>query len=67
MKIRKINIEKFRQGFEKLINENRKSTKTEKFRQEPTMPLHDETEEGQPKVVRKPIFLSSYYTRPTSR
>lgn len=35
------------QTLERLINENRKNaqTETEQFRQEPTVPLHDESEE----------------------
>lgn len=39
------------------IDENKKNTQTEEFRQEPTMPLYEETEDGQSNVARKPILV----------
>lgn len=34
-----------------------KYSDTKKFRQDPTVPAHKETEEGWPKVVRKPTLV----------
>lgn len=47
------------QALEILLNENSKytQTQTEKFRQEPTVPLHAETEEGRRKGMREPNLV----------
>lgn len=43
------------QALERFTNENKKNTQkeTEEFRQEPAVPMHEEIEEGCPKVLRK--------------
>lgn len=47
------------QASERLLNENKKNTQTQtvEFRQEPIMPLPDETEEERPKGIRKPMLI----------
>lgn len=43
------------QSLERMTNETKKHihTETEEFKAEPTTPLHNETEEEQPKIIRK--------------
>jgi hypothetical protein len=43
----------------RLINENKKNTQiqTKEFSQDPTVPPHDETQEGQLEIFRKPTLV----------
>lgn len=57
-------------SLERLINENKENTQkvTEKSKQQPTIPHHDETEQGWPQVCQRTnLSLPSYYTRTTIR
>lgn len=50
-------MEKLRQALER--PKKYTQTQTEEFKQEPTMPLNNETEKGPPKIVRKPALVYS--------